>query len=104
MLRNRLNVWVPGQTMSGVSEFAKTRNLTLTQAVTTLLDDAIARQTDGAFDPAMLDAVHTKIGTLVDRTYYLIIATNVMLKHHPNLDLKQMVDGIMKDRKAASNG
>ena len=102
MTKSRLNVWISTDTVSAVHSLALQRGLTVTKVVEELLVGAISRQDERPLDRSDLDGFNAKLKTLIDRTYYLIIATNVMLKHHPEADLKQVVADIL-DNKAASH-
>lgn len=104
MQKSRLHVRLPAATVTALTSLADERGHVISQVVNDLVISAMSRLDEQSADPPILEEFHTKLATLVDRTYYLIIATNVMLKHHPEADLKLIVEGILRDKKAATHG
>lgn len=104
MQKSRLHVRLPAATFTAVNNVAQERCQSLTSVVNDLLVAAMSRPDEQSIDPAALNELEAKVATLVDRTYYLIIATNVMLEHRPEADLKLIVEAILRDKKAVSTG
>lgn len=102
MRRHRLNVWISAEINSAINQVARDRYVSVTQAVNDLLVDAISRLENPAVEAADMRSALSKLETLVSRTYYLIIATNLMLKHHPTADLKVVMEQLFADGKFSS--
>lgn len=106
MQKTRVNIWLTAETIAEIKSFASDHNLNQSKAINFLLADALSRASDAPsdLDPKLLTAFEDNLGTLISRTYYLVVATNVLLKHHPEADLKKVVDEYIKEKKGQSNG